>query len=198
MPSTSIISLILSLKYLILFPIVVLEGPLVMMVSGFLVKLGYLNFLYTYLVLVMGDLFGDILWYELGNVFGMRFVNKFGKFFNVAEQNILKVKKIFHKHSAKILFISKITMGFGFSLVTLITAGLVKIPIKKFIFWNALGELVWVAVLMSIGFYLGNFYLKVDSFLGKLGILSLIVIIFVVLVSITRYVRNKMPIDESL
>ncbi|HEV7423611.1 MAG TPA: VTT domain-containing protein, partial [Candidatus Paceibacterota bacterium] len=133
----------------------------------------------------------DIAWYGLGYKFGMNFVKRFGKFFTIGEQDIQKIKNVFVKYDSMILFLSKITMGLGFALVTLITAGLVKIPLKKFVLWNALGGLVWTAGLMLIGFSFGNFYLKVNSVLGKLGVLSLIVVVFVVLASIARYVRGR-------
>jgi membrane-associated protein len=127
----------------------------------------------------------------------MSFVRKFGKFFGITEENISKVKDIFHKYDSTILFLSKITMGLGFSLVTLITAGLVKIPLKRFAFWNALGEIIWVGGLMAIGFYLGNFYLQADNIMGKVGILASFVIIFILLVSIARQVHDKLSLKKS-
>ena len=193
-----LVNLILTYKYFILFPLAVIEGPFVMMISGLLVKLGYLNFLYAYVLLMTGDLLGDVLWREIGYKFGMAFVRKFGKFFNIGEQDIQKVKNIFLKYDSAIIFLSKITMGLGFALVTLITAGLAKIPFRRFLLWNALGGLVWTAGLMMIGFYLGNFYLKVNGVLGKLSVLSLIVVVFVVLASIAKYVRGRLSTKDSL
>jgi len=186
-----VISLMLSYRYFILLPLAVIEGPLLMMACGLLVRLGYLNFIPAYALIVIGDLFGDILWYLAGYKFGMPFVRKFGKFFNITEQDVEKVENIFHRHDSAILLLSKMTMGLGFALVTLISAGLVKIPLKKFVFWNALGGLLWTACLMAIGIYLGNFYLTVNSVLGKIGVLSSIVVIFIILISATKYIRSK-------
>lgn len=194
----TLISLILSYKYLLLFPLAVVEGPFLMMICGFLVKLGYLNPVFTYTLVMTGDLLGDILWYGVGYKFGMIFVKRFGKFFSITEESLIKVKDIFHRHNSTIIFLSKITMGLGFALATLITAGLVKIPLKKFIFWNALGGLVWTGSLMMVGFYLGNFYLKVDNVLGKLGVLSLFVVVFIMLMGITQYARNQLLTKDSL
>ena len=195
---TSLISLILAYKYLILFPLVVIEGPLVMMISGFLVKLGYLDFILTFLVLLIGDLFADVFWYGMGHWFGMSFIKKFGKFFNITEQGVEKVKNIFLKYHSTILFVSKVTIGLGFALVTLVTAGLVKIPLRRFTFWNALGGLLLTSGLMLIGFSLGNFYLKVDGILGKLSVLALFVVVFIALVGIAKYMRHKFSTKDFL
>src|SRR3954464_8070499 len=107
--------LILAYKYFLLLPIAVVEGPLVMMISGFFLKLGFLSFLPAYLLLVAGDFIGDILWYGVGYHFGHGFIKRFGKFFSINEKEVATIERLFHKHHNYILFISKITMGFGFA-----------------------------------------------------------------------------------
>ncbi len=191
------IELVLAYKYLTLFPLALIEGPFIMMICGFLVKLGYFNFTLAYTILVVGDLLSDMAWYGIGHKFGMSFVRKFGKFLSITEENVSKVKNIFLKHDSTILFVSKITMGLGFALVTLVTAGLVKIPFKRFVFWNAFGGLLWTGALMAVGFYLGDFYLKVNGVLGKVSVVALLVMIFMVLISLARYMRRKFS-KESL
>ena len=70
-----------------------------------------------------------------------------------------KIEVFFHKHQDKILFISKITMGFGFAVATLFTAGLVKIPFKKYAMFNFLGGFVWTGFLLAVGILLATFTL---------------------------------------
>lgn len=169
-----------------------------MMASGLLVKLGYLNFFLAFVLLMTGDLAGDVMWYGIGYFFGMRFVKKFGKYFGLTEQNVEKVQTIFNRHDAKIVFISKITMGLGFALATLIAAGTVKIKFKRFVFWNAMGGLVWTSALMFIGFAFGNFYLKVSDILGRINTIALFAAIFIVVVSILRYILSKILAKKIL
>ena len=82
-------------------------------------------------------------------------------------------------------------MGFGFALVTLITAGIVKIPFRKYLLLNTIGQFVWTSLLLAIGYFLGNFYLYVNSALAKMGILALIVVIFIFLVGYGKFIKNK-------
>ena len=175
-----------------------IEGPFVMMISGLLVKTGQLDFVPTYILLMTGDLTGDMGWYGVGYLWGMPFVRKFGKFFNVTEENVEKVRSIFHRYNATIIFLSKITMGLGFALANLITAGLSKIPFKRFVFWNALGGLLWTAGLMAIGFSLGNFYLKLNGIFGLMSTFASFVIVFIILMNMAKYVRNKVMNKNSL
>ncbi len=179
-------------KYFLIFLGVILEGPVIMMSCGFLLKLGYVSFIPTYFALMAGDLVADAGWYGVGYFFGNRFVQKFGKFFGITDENIEKVKGIFHRRKNSILFISKITMGFGFSLVTLIVAGLVKIPFKRYLAINIIGQFIWTGILLFIGFSFGNFYSQIANYFGRISGIAFFIVIFFLLIFLGKYFRGKM------
>jgi len=52
-------SLLLTYKYLILIPLAVVEGPIITVIAGFLITLGYMNIFLVYLIVIAGDLAGD-------------------------------------------------------------------------------------------------------------------------------------------
>ncbi len=186
-----IVDLLIQYRYIIIIPLALFEGPVVMMISGFLLKLGYFSFLPLYFLLMPGDLLGDILWYSVGFFYGNRFIKTFGKFVSVTEENVEIVKKIFHRYHTKILVVSKITMGFGFALVTLIAAGMVKIPFKRYLALNAFGQFFWTGILLAVGFFLGNFYVKINSVLGKASTLALFAITLACLYGFGKYIRKR-------
>jgi len=167
------------------------EGPFLSMVFGVIIRLGYFGIVPVYLALMAGDLIGDVFWYYLGHFYGHSFIRKFGKYFNVNEQSVEKVKIIFHKHKHPILFISKITNGFGFALATLMTAGMVKIPFRRYIAINILGQFIWTGLLMSIGYFFGNFYLAVNAIFGKIFIIGIFIILLIALMRYQKYLQNK-------
>lgn len=147
-----------SSKYVLLFLGCIFEGPVVMMASGFLFSLGQFDFLPMYLALVSGDFVADIGWYLLGRYGGQPLILKWGHKFGITPESIEKIKVRFHRYHEKILIISKLTMGFGFALVTLITAGIVRIPFKKYVILNLVGGFIWTIFLLSIGYLFGNIY----------------------------------------
>ena len=167
------------------------EGPFISMIFGVLIKLGYFSFVPVYVALMAGDLLGDTFWYYLGYFYGHRFIKRFGKYFNITEQSIEKVTRIFHKHKHPILFISKITNGFGFALATLMTAGMVKLPFQKYLAVNLLGQLLWTAFLISVGYFFGNLYLAVDAVIGKMFIIAVFITLFIAFVRYMQYLQNK-------
>lgn len=161
------------------------------MFCGLLIRLGDAPFWPLYITLMLGDLLSDIAWYYVGYYFGGGFIRRFGKYFSVTEESVDTVKKIFHKYDTRILIISKITTGFGFALVTLITAGIVKIPIRKYVILNSFGQVIWTAILVFIGYKFGDLYLSIDGILGKMSAGAMFVIALLALFGWGKYMKQK-------
>jgi len=161
---------------------------------GFLWRNEYFNFLPLYLALMAGDLTADALWYSVGYFGGIKFIEKYGKFFNISEEKVLKFKNSFHNHQTKILFLSKITMGFGFALVVLIAAGISKVPFKKYITINFFGQIIWTLLLMFLGYFFGSIYLIIDKGL-KIGfIIFMVLFVMFLMYGFNKYMQSKSKI----
>lgn len=186
-----LISLLEQYRYAIIIPATLVEGPLVMMISGFIIKLGYLSFFPTYICLMIGDTIADIIWYVIGYFYGDSFVKKFGKYFSVTEEKVAAVKKLFHKHHDYILPISKITMGFGFAVVTLLVAGIAKVPFRRYLFLNLIGQFFWTGALMAVGYFFGQLYVTIDNVLGRITIIGLFIIFFFALIGFGKYMKTR-------
>lgn len=121
------------LIYLLIIVLAFFQGPLLAVIFGIILRLGYLHVLPIYVALMVGDLVGDTIWYHVGRLYGHRFVGRFGKYFGVTDHNIGIVTELFHRYKNYVLFLSKISNGFGFAIVILLTAGMVKIPFKMYL-----------------------------------------------------------------
>ncbi len=182
---------LLSAKYPALFIMALLEGPVTMAAAGFLLKLGYFSALPVYLVVLCGDLLGDSLWYSLGFFGGHRFVNKFGKFFGLNDALVLKFLGMFKQHEGKILFFSKLTMGFGFALATLIMAGMSKVRYRKFVSLNMCAGFIWTALLMTIGYVFGGVYVHISEGLRVVSVIGFILVLSLGLLGFRRYMMSR-------
>lgn len=179
------------LVYGIIILISCVEGPIMALLGGLLLKLGYFSFIPLYFALMAGELIGDICWYWIGYRFGHKFIARFGKYFSITENVVSTVTRIFHKYTNRILIINKLTMGLGFAVATLITAGIAKIPFKQYITLNFFGQFLWTAFLLVVGHSLGQLYVAVDNVLGKVSIVASIILIFMALIGYGKYVRNR-------
>lgn len=186
------LALVLAFKYPALFVGAILEGPVLMTAAGFLYKLGYLSFWPAYFALLFGDLAGDVGWYWIGYHGAHRFIRRFGKFFGVTEESVKKLKVMFRKHEDKVLFINKITMGFGFTVGTLMAAGMSRVPLKKFVVLNFLGGLIWTGFLMALGYIFGNIYSQVAEGQRIVSIIVYIIIFLLALNGFAGYMRSRM------
>ncbi len=186
--SLSINHIVLVYIFIVLFAFA--EGPFLSLISGVLIKLSYFSFVPVYIALMAGDLIGDTFWYYVGFFYGHGFIKKFGKYLNITEQNIEKVENIFHKHKHPILFISKVTTGFGFGLATLITAGMVKIPLRIYLFMNLLGQFVWTGLLIGIGYFFGDLYIRINDLFGRIFIFTLFIFILVAFMRYIKYIKK--------
>ncbi|HEX7724355.1 MAG TPA: VTT domain-containing protein [Candidatus Paceibacterota bacterium] len=179
------------LVYVLIVVLACAEGPILSLIFGALIKLNYFELLPIYAALMIGDLIGDVIWYEIGKHFAHGFIRRFGKYFSVTENEVGKVTRIFHKYKHRILIISKVSNGFGFALVTLITAGIVRIPFFRYMSINLIGQFVWTGMLLAVGYYFSNWYTQVDSVLGKVSIIALFVLLFAAFLGYRKYVRAK-------
>ena len=167
-----IITLLQTYKYLILLPIVVIEGPIVTVLAGFLVSMHQFNLFLVYIIVVVGDAIGDSACYLIGR-FGSKILNKHGPKIGVTPKKIARVERYFNTHRKKALFYSKILHGIGFT--GLIVAGTLKIPYRKFFttcFLTTLGKTI---IFLGIGILFGHAYNKISHYLNYYSAGSIIV-----------------------
>ncbi|MFZ2049067.1 MAG: DedA family protein [Minisyncoccia bacterium] len=185
------------LVYGVVFLLTIVEGPIVSIVAGLLFKLGFFPFIPIFITLIIGDLVGDSIWYFVGSHFGMSFIRRFGKYVGVTEESVEKVKDVFHKQKERILILSKMTNGLGLSMAVLLTAGMVKIPFIKYIYLNAIGEIIWTGMLVAVGYFFGQWYIQIDTWMGRIGFVGIFVFVIIIFLQIKKYF-NKKALEMSL
>ena len=190
--SAQLLQLLLAYRYVLVVPIAFVEGPIVSIVCGMLVHMGIMDLLPAYILLMLGDLIGDVFWYGIGYYWGHPFIKRFGHFFGVSEQNVETVKNIFNKYHERILFISKISMGLGFALATLITAGMSKIDFKRYIVINMIGQFIWTALLLAIGYEFGQLYTQIANGLGRVFLVGALIGLGIAALGFGRYVKDRL------
>lgn len=166
-------------KYGLLFLGSYFEGTVVMISAGLLWHLGKLAFWPMYLALIAGDFLSDLTWYFIG-YFGARpFVNRWGHLVGASPEVVARVERRFKMHETPILIVSKLTMGFGLMIATLITAGMLRVSLWKFTVINLFGGFFWILFLILIGYYFGNILAYIPpQFQIASAILAVIVLFF--------------------
>ncbi len=174
-------------RYIIIFFGAIFEGPIIMMTSGFLFHLGQLEFFPMYWALLLGDLVGDVGWYLVGFWGARTVVKRYGKLLGITPEVVAKLEHRFRLHHHKLLFISKLTMGFGLALPMLVVAGMLKVPLKNFIVLNFLGGLIWTLLMLIVGYFFGNIYTLIPPAFKAIFILVVLVAVFFLIRRLKAY-----------
>jgi membrane protein DedA with SNARE-associated domain len=84
------------------------------------------------------------------------------------------------------------TTGFGFAVVTLTTAGIVRVPMKDFIIINLIGGFFWTGFLLTIGYFFGHFYTQIDSGLRLGTSIGFVILLLALVYGLQRYMRSTL------
>jgi membrane protein DedA with SNARE-associated domain len=186
---------ILEFKYPLLFPIAVFEGPIITIIAGFLVSLSKMNFWAAYLLIIIADLVGDVLYYIFGRSGGRRLVEKWGIRFGITPEHLERIENHFRHHPGKTLLMGKMAHGLGGFFLT--AAGLAKMHFGSFLFYNFIPTVFKTLLLLSIGYYFGNAYVQIGKYLDTTALIFLLFVFiltflyFIIPIIIRRRFRIK-------
>jgi len=187
---TLIIELIERGGYIGIFFLMVLENVIppvpsevIMGVGGLLVQRGVMDFWPLLLIGTAGTTLGNYAWYWIGDTWGFErlepFVDRWGRWLTVDWEHIVKAQLFFVKRGHWVVFF----LRFSPFLRTIISlpAGLAHMPKLKFLGYTFAGSLIWNALLIKGGEWLGHYLADSQELIGW-------VIIALVVLTVAAYV----------
>jgi membrane protein DedA with SNARE-associated domain len=179
-----------------MLPLMIIEGPVVTIISAMLASLGAFSWPVVLLFSIAGDIIGDVLLYGAGYKWGMGFVRKVGRYMGITETLVLKMEKYFVHHGGKTIFAVKSTTGLCWA--TFVAAGIVKMDFKKFVRYSFLGGVVWSGFLVAMGYFYGYLWREIKQYISWVGwIIVAIAIISFVIVTIYKKHQSKELLEEK-
>ncbi|MCX6819687.1 MAG: VTT domain-containing protein [Candidatus Adlerbacteria bacterium] len=166
--------------YYILFPLAIVEGPIITVIAGLLATTGIFNPIIAYCVVVVGDLVGDSAWYAVGRYGGGPITRFLERVFGVKQETIEKAKHKIEKNRFKTTAVFKVSQGIGFA--GLIAAGIVRVSYPLFIFACLLVTLVQAAVYLALGILFGSAYERVGIYFDYVAFATVAVSVCALLV----------------
>ncbi|HYF12684.1 MAG TPA: hypothetical protein VD928_00055 [Candidatus Paceibacterota bacterium] len=162
MEPSGITALLIEYRYLILIPLAIFEGQMIGFIAGMLSALGYFNPFIVYMILILGDVLPDFVYYAIGR-FGdkRRLLEKYGPAIRITPERIDILRMQWFRHPMRTMAITK--LAYGLSTPLLVTAGLVRLPFRTF--WTRSVPLSFLqhAVFLSLGYFFGSYYTVVES-----------------------------------
>lgn len=179
-----IINLIEQGGYFGIFVLMVLENvfppipsEVIMGIGGLLVQRGVMEFWPLLLIGTAGTTLGNYTWYWLGDRYGFErlepLIDRWGRWLTLDWQHIASAQLFFVRRGHWVVFFVR----FSPFLRTIISlpAGLSHMPKLKFLAFTFAGSLIWNALLIKGGEWLGHYLEDSQDILGW-GILGMVVL----------------------
>jgi membrane protein DedA with SNARE-associated domain len=161
--------------YLGIFLLMALENiippvpsEVIMGVGGLLVGRGVMQFWPLLLIGTLGTTLGNWFWFWLGDSYGYKrlqpVVDRWGRWLTVDWEDIVRAQLFFARHGHWVIFF----LRFSPFLRTVISlpAGLAHMPKWKFFTFTFAGSLVWNALLIKGGEWLGSYLAESQEILA--------------------------------
>ncbi|PIS17011.1 MAG: hypothetical protein CO002_02480 [Candidatus Portnoybacteria bacterium CG_4_8_14_3_um_filter_44_10] len=171
----------ISFAYPIIFSLMFIEGgDGTLLASGFLVRLGFLNFFIVYPLALLTALLRDIILYKLGARYGENLVAKFGRFLFITPAQLAKLEARLKNGGRKTIFFAKFL--YGLNHITIMAVGATKFNFWKFLKIESVTIFLWGTLMLLLGFFLGHGFTLLRHYVKDIALLlTAVFALFIVL-----------------
>jgi membrane-associated protein len=150
-----------------------LPGDSLLFAAGTFASLGALNPVYLFLLLTAAAIIGDTINYSIGAYIGERAFSGEVKF--LKQEHLERTQTFYEKHGGKTIILARFVPIIR--TFAPFVAGVGTMKYRKFIAYNVIGGIVWVAIFISLGYFFGNIPFVKKNF--ELVIFAIIAISFI-------------------
>jgi membrane-associated protein len=150
-----------------------LPGDSLLFAAGTFASLGALNPVYLFLLLTAAAIIGDTINYSIGAYIGPRAFSGEIKF--LKQEHLDRTQEFYEKHGGKTIILARFVPIIR--TFAPFVAGVGTMKYRKFIAYNVIGGMLWVAIFISLGYFFGNIPFIKKNF--ELVIFAIIAISFI-------------------
>ncbi|MGK5630604.1 DedA family protein [Streptomyces sp. URMC 123] len=169
-----------------------LPSEVILPLTGFAAGQGVLSLVSALFWTTLGSVVGAVVLYWIGMLFGRERMHAiWAKLPLVKASDLARTEQWFARHGTKAVFLGRMVPIFR-SLVS-VPAGVERMPLPVFIMLTTLGSLIWNSVLVLAGYWLGDQWEVVETYVGIVSkvVLALVVLALAVYVAIRLRGRDR-------
>ncbi|MFI9823744.1 DedA family protein [Streptomyces sp. NPDC052013] len=145
-----------------------LPSEVILPLTGFAAGQGVLSLASALFWTTLGSVAGAVLLYWIGMLFGRERMHAiWAKLPLVKASDLERTEQWFVKHGTKAVLLGRMVPVFR-SLIS-VPAGVERMPLPVFVLLTGLGSLVWNSVLVMAGYWLGDQWETVGTYVGVLS-----------------------------
>ena len=179
--------------YLLLFPLVLVEGPISTITAGLLVATGIMVWPIAYVVAVTADLAADTFYYLLGRSARYPRAGRLLARLGLTREKLTAMETLFGRNEGKALVGAKVA-DFA-AIPVFLAAGLSKVGYGRFLAWTAAATVPKTGLLLLGGYFAGGQSLALAGRLspGPLASLALLALVPAAYLLIAKTVLSREP-----
>jgi len=159
-----------------------IPSELIMPLGGYYVSQGQLDFLPVVLSGLIGTVLGALPWYGIGRLVNEekleQWLEKNGRWIGINPQELARSRKWFNRYGVSLVFWGRLVPGIR-TLIS-VPAGVELMPMPPFLIWTTAGSLVWTLFLTITGFYLGDNYANIATWMSPFSSIFKAIIVLII------------------
>ncbi|MGK4908677.1 DedA family protein [Streptomyces sp. NRRL F-5639] len=167
-----------------------LPSEVILPLTGFAAGRGSLSLVSALLWTTLGSVAGAVVLYWIGMLFGRdRMHALWARLPLVKPSDLERTEVWFAKHGTKAVFAGRMVPVFR-SLIS-VPAGIERMPLPVFVLLTTLGSALWNTVLVLAGYWLGDRWDTVETYVGVLSKAVLVLVAAAVVLYVVVRVRSR-------
>jgi membrane protein DedA with SNARE-associated domain len=138
-----------------------------LLAAGALAGTGHLSFFASLFYVMFAAVAADSIWYQLGRRKGIRILQLLCKISLEPDSCVRRTEGVFSKQGARSLLLAKFLPGL--STVAPPLAGIFHMRPRRFLFYDAVGSLLWAGTFLGLGYIFSGQIERVAEYLASFG-----------------------------
>jgi len=159
-----------------------IPSELIMPLGGFYVSQGQLDFLPVVLAGLVGTVIGALPWYGIGRLVNEerleQWLEKNGRWIGINPHELARSRNWFNRYGVSLVFWGRLIPGIR-TLIS-VPAGVELMPMTPFLIWTTGGSLIWTLFLTITGFYLGDNYAIIETWISPFSSIFKTIIVLII------------------
>jgi membrane protein DedA with SNARE-associated domain len=138
-----------------------------LLAAGALAGTGHLSFFASLFCIMLAALAADSIWYQLGRRKGIKVLQLLCRISLEPDSCVRRTEGVFSKQGGRSLLLAKFLPGL--STVAPPLAGIFHMRLRRFLFFDAVGSLLWAGTFLGLGYVFSGQIERVAEHLASLG-----------------------------
>ena len=164
----------------------VLPGETAAVLGGVAAKFGHVSLGGVLAVVIGAAIVGDSVGYEVGRALGPRVISH--RYLDGRRERLEAAQRFLARRGGMAVFLGRWVAFFRAVMPAL--AGSARMPYRRFLVFNAVGGIVWGAVVVALGYAAGASYTSIEGYLGQ-GSAALVAVVVVLALAIWAIRRHR-------